>query len=105
VNTQLTDRPAWPDPPTGGVELDPLHDQLVALFSDPRDGEWARLALLTVLDVVKKHEHAALRGREQLPVPGWVSEMRQAIAATLGLRLPASQAEGVQVRRWGGGRR
>lgn len=69
---------------------DPMHDRLVTWLADvyPPEGSAnisAVHALRAALDVAQEAEHQALRWEDQLPVPMWIGELRQRVAAALGM--------------------
>lgn len=65
------------------IQLDPIHDRLVAHLDDSAYAQ----ALRQVLQVCRENEIAALRWQDQLPVPSWIPAIRYEIAAALGLEL------------------
>jgi len=73
---------------TARVQPDPIHDQLMERvtdwFENALDPQSAADAVRRVLLLAKEAEHQALRWEDQLMVPTWVVDVREACAQAFG---------------------
>lgn len=80
VTEPIAEELAWLATYAGAIAVSPESFDLEGLM--PRF-HGAANALYRVMEIAAKHEHDALRWQDPLPVPSWIPELREAIAAEL----------------------